>query len=79
MLFIGLDINQALIEFSQDINNQNIYADQVIIQQKFLKLPGEREMLSLLNLVRIAPIFCVNNIFEIVRNRFLDYDLSKEK
>jgi hypothetical protein len=44
--------------------------EQEIMNHKFLNNVSEHEIFSFINLVRVAPMHCMNTIFESVRNRY---------
>ena len=69
MVFLG----QELIgEYEARIKSEDdhFFINQDIIVNAFLKNSHEQEALALINLVRIAPVYVSNTIFEIVRNRY---------
>lgn len=47
--------------------------------QRFLKYPCENEAFAMINLARVAPLHCANNIYEIMRNRYDFYDNSYQE
>lgn len=54
----------------QELKDDSYLPEQEIMTHKFLNNVSEHEIFSLINLVRVAPMHCVNTIFESVRNRY---------
>ena len=64
--FFNIDLNR---ELADRIGSEMEYRPP---NREAIQDSTEQEILSLINLARIAPIFSANMIFETIRNRFED-------